>query len=105
LPGSVLLALPGSKFEFFTTPFVKRLDTAPLIDTVGFMGGMQSLDGFRWHGAVFVNSLIRYHGGELELSNTRFINCTFDFADSSRSPRVATYVTLNQSYLKIGPNN
>ena len=67
------------------------------------MNGAQTLDGFRWDGVVFVDTLIRYDGGEVELKNTRFIHCTFQMSNNPRSARVATYVALEQSHLQIGP--
>lgn len=106
LPGSVLIAVPGATFEFFATPFFRRLDNAPYVSGVGLMFGSQHLDGWRWNDVAFVNTLIRYDGGELVLNNVRFIQCTFQLAASNpRSAKVATYVALAQPYLKIGPND
>ena len=105
-PGSVFVAAPTAQpFNFFETPFFRRLANAPHMVSVGFMFGMQELDGFHWDGVAFENTLIRYEGGELELNNTRFINCTFELSDNPRSAKVATYVTLEQPYLKIGPGD
>lgn len=103
LPASVLIAGNAAPFDFFVTPFIRRLANGPQIISVGFMFGRQTLDGFHWKDVVFVNSLIRYEGGEVELQNTRFVHCTFQMSDTPRSNKVASYIALDQSYLKIGP--
>jgi hypothetical protein len=105
LPGSVLVAVPGATFEFLGTPFIRRLANGPSVTDVGFMFGSQTLDGYHWVRSAFVNTLIHYDGGELELNNTRFINCTFQMPNNERSAKVAAYVALEQSYLKIGPGD
>jgi hypothetical protein len=106
LPGSVLIAVPTEKpFNFLESPFFRVLSTAPSINDVGFMSGNQILDGFHWNRDVFVNTVIHYDGGEVELNNTRFVNCTFQMSDNPRSDKIATYVTLEQTYLKIGPGD
>lgn len=105
LPGSTLIAAPGTTFDMLTTPFFRRLNTAPSVTRVGFMNAHQELDGWRWHDVAFVNSIIRYEGGELELNNTRFIHCTFQMSDSPRSAKLANYIALGQTSLKIGPSD
>jgi hypothetical protein len=105
LPGSVLMAPPGATFDHLTTPFFRRLSNAPTVDNIGFVNAAEALDGFRWRHVAFVNVLIRYDGGELELVDTRFIKCTFQMPDSPRAAKVATYVALNQPYSKIGPDD
>jgi hypothetical protein len=105
LPGSFLVAPPGATFEFLETPFIRRLANGPSIQGVGFMNASQTLDGFHWDDVAFVSTLIRYEGGEVELRNARFINCTFQMSDSPRTAKVASYIVLDQPYLKIGPND
>ncbi len=86
-PGSVLMAPPGATFEIFQTPFIRRLANGPRIVSMGFINASQTLDGFHWDDVAFVNALIRYEGGEVELA------------------KVASYIALDQPYLRIGPND
>ena len=53
----------------------------------------QTLDGTHWLGVTFVNMRIRYKGGEVELQNVRFINCTFEFSNDPRAVEFALTLT------------
>lgn len=103
--GSILKAPPGATFDIIVTPLVRRLANDNRIAGMGFINASQTLDGFHWIDDAFMNVLIRYEGGEIELKNTRFINCTFQMSNAPRSAKVATYVALDQPYLKIGPSD
>lgn len=62
----------------------------------------QTLDGVAWKDVVFVNSRVRYHGGDLKLDHVRFVHCTFEVPESSRGAQLADYATLESGDLNIG---
>jgi hypothetical protein len=66
------------------------------------VNGSQTLDGIHWRSTIFVGIHIRYKGGEVELTNVMFINCTFDFPPTERGARVANYAALLGPRLIIG---
>ena len=52
------------------------------------------MDGFHWlNGITFVNMRIRYNGGEVELRNVRFVNCSFEIANNLRALQLASALT------------
>ena len=57
-------------------------------------GGEQLLDGIHWHNVVFAKTRIRYEGGEVELDNVRFIDCTFDLPAVQRAADLAEYAAV-----------
>jgi len=65
-------------------------------------GGIQTLDGIHWRDVVFIGTHVRYDGGEVELKNVQFVDCTFDFPYSERAIRVTDYAILKGKYLTIG---
>ncbi len=65
-------------------------------------GVTQTLDGVEWKDVVFVNSRVRYRGGDLKLDNVRFVHCTFEVPESSRGAQLADYATLESGALNIG---
>jgi hypothetical protein len=65
-------------------------------------GVTQTLDGIEWKNVVFVNSRIRYRGGDLRLDGVRFVNCTFVVPAGSRGLQMADYATLESGVLTIG---
>ena len=67
-----------------------------------FDGVTQTLDGVEWKDVVFVNSRVRYRGGDLKLDNVRFVHCTFEVPESSRGAQLADYATLENGALNIG---
>lgn len=67
-----------------------------------FLGGIQSLDGIRWHNVTFINMHIAYGGGEVELHNVNFINCTFDLPNNGNGSRLSNYAALKAEDLRIG---
>jgi hypothetical protein len=64
-------------------------------------GASQTLDGIHWHNVTFVNSRIRYEGGEVELRNVRFVNCTFGIELSGKGVRLADAMALGPVSLVI----
>jgi hypothetical protein len=72
------------------------------IQGVTLNGVTQTLDGVQWKDVVFVNSRVRYHGGDLKLDNVHFVHCTFEVPESSRGTQLADYATLESGTLTIG---
>jgi hypothetical protein len=64
-------------------------------------GVTQTLDGVEWKDVVFVNSRVRYRGGDLKLDNVRFVHCTFEVPENSRGAQLADYAALESGALKI----
>jgi hypothetical protein len=65
-----------------------------VFDNDRFDGGTQILDGIHWSNSYFVGMHIIYEGGEVELRNVRFVNCTFDLPQTKHGAAVADYVAL-----------
>ena len=64
-------------------------------------GGTQLLDGIHWHNTVFIGTHIRYDGGEVELQNVTFVNCTFDVLPNDRGVQFVDYAALDTPNLTI----
>lgn len=64
-------------------------------------GVTQTLDGIEWKNVAFVNSRIRYRGGELRLDNVHFVNCTFEVPSNGRGAQLADYAALESGMLTI----
>ena len=94
---TVLIFPPG--VQDFGTPFVRRLSDDIFIQNLTVKGGEQNLDGIHWDNVVFLDTLIKYDGDEVELHNVRFVNCAFDMPDSPRTARMANYAALQLSDL------
>jgi hypothetical protein len=86
---------PGTDFLITIDPIEKRLlSDNRFIDTIAFKNGEQTLDGFHWRNVVFVNTHIKYYGGEVELANVRFVQCTFQIVRDSHGSQMANYVAV-----------
>lgn len=86
--------------EFFQPPsalFVNRV----WVEDLTLVGGTQTLDGIHWRDVMFINAHIRYQGGELELRDVRFSNCTFEIAKTARGENVARYMALDSPVLVL----
>lgn len=63
------------------------------------------LDNVRWHNVAFVNMRIRYYGGDLDLQNVLFVNCTFEITpapkNSPRAQQLVDYAALQGSKLSF----
>lgn len=90
----------GKDYPNHLTDLSAQLDT---VNLVSINNCWQRLDNVRWHNVAFVNMRIRYFGGDLDLQNVIFANCTFDIAPTSgNSPRIQRfldYAALNQREL------
>jgi hypothetical protein len=77
-------------------PVVRTLANAPTFFGGIFVGDFadstQTLDGFRWINSTFVRFKIRYDGGEVELQNVRFVDCTFELPNDTRGNAVAAAI-------------
>jgi hypothetical protein len=67
-----------------------------------FIGGTQELDGVHWDDVTFINMRVIYKGGETEMRNVKFINCTFDLPNDINGARIADYVALIETNLRVG---
>ena len=56
--------------------------------------GVQTLDGIHWASVTFVGMRVIYKGGEVELKNVRFVNCTFEFPESPNAAKLVDYAAL-----------
>jgi hypothetical protein len=84
-------------------------NTNVLFDTVNFWtlnGASQTLDGIHWHNVSFIGAHIIYLGGDLDLQNVRFIDCTFEVParqePTPRSQQFVDYAALRQDKLIFG---
>lgn len=68
------------------------------------LGGRQRLDiGVHFKNVVFIGTRILYNGGEVDLDNVAFVNCTFDIPAQPRGFLLAQYAVLNQKSLALPP--
>jgi hypothetical protein len=71
------------------------------VEGLTFEGASQTLDGIHWKNVTFVNTRLRYEGGEVSLNNVRFVRCTFGISTDERGARLASAVALGQTSLVI----
>jgi hypothetical protein len=95
---SFTLTGPG---EFFADKrIVKSLDGGSVIAHLILRGASpgvyQSIEGFHWIDITFINVLIKYGAGDMELRNVRFVNCTFEVVPSERGSQVLEYAILSK---------
>jgi hypothetical protein len=64
------------------------------VENVTIAGAAQTMDGIRWRNVTFINTRLRYDGGELSLQNVRFVRCRFGLPNNARGAQIATAVTL-----------
>jgi hypothetical protein len=86
--------------DFFAPPS-QVLANDIWVEDLTLVGGAQTLDGIHWSDVMFIRSHLSYQGGELELRNVRFVNCTFEIAKSGRGENVARYITLDSRVLAL----
>lgn len=72
----------------------RKLERNIRVIRMTLVGGAQTLDGTHRTDVVFINTHIKYLGGEVSLSNVVFVNCTFDIAESDVDERLAEHVAL-----------
>ncbi len=71
------------------------------VEGLRFEGASQTLDGIHWKNVTFINTRLRYEGGEVSLSNVRFVRCTFGISTDERGARLASAIALGQTSFVI----
>lgn len=102
-PGAVVngSAVPSGT-DLLQTASVSMAKNSDSISGLTLDGVTQTLDGIEWKDVTFVNSRIRYRGGDLKLDNVHFVHCTFEVPSSTRGAQLADYATLESGALNIG---
>jgi len=72
------------------------------IEGIVVFGGSQTLDGIDWRSTVFINTHIRYLGGDLKLTNVTFVNCVFDAVPSPTGVKFVEYAALGLPAFNAG---
>jgi hypothetical protein len=96
----------GSKLpqneDYFRPPPTKKLSDNARVQGMTFVGASQTLDGIHWENVIFINTRIKYVGGEVELRKVLFVNCSFELPLDPRGERIANYVAQDFSAVSIG---
>lgn len=71
------------------------------VEGLTFEGASQTLDGIHWKNVTFINTRLRYEGGQVSLNNVRFVRCTFGFSTDERGARLASAIALGQTSFVI----
>jgi hypothetical protein len=71
------------------------------VEGLTFEGASQTLDGIHWKNVTFIGTRLRYEGGQVSLSNVRFVRCTFGFSTDERGARLASAIALGQTSFVI----
>ncbi len=71
------------------------------VEELTFEGASQTLDGIHWKNVTFINTRLRYEGGQVSLNNVRFVRCTFGFSTDERGARLASAIALGQTSFVI----
>jgi len=102
-PGAVVdgSAIPSGT-DIVQTRGGSLAQNADSISGLTLNGVTQTLDGIEWKDVTFVNSRVRYRGGDLKLENVHFVHCTFEVPVNTRGAQLADYATLESGALKIG---
>lgn len=103
LLGGTLLdgTLMPTSAELLEPPFSRLAADGVYVEGLRMAGAAQTLDGIHWKNVTFIETRVRYQGGETTLDNVRFVRCTFGFALSERGARLANMVALDQHALVI----
>lgn len=81
---SEILELPASR------AFADKIS----VENVTIAGAAQTLDGIHWRNVTFIDTHLRYQGGELSLQNVRFLRCRFGLPEDERGARIASAIAL-----------
>jgi len=82
-------------------PLKGLLSENVVVENAYIKGGYDVLDGIHWRNVVFIGSHIIYRGGELELRNVRFVNCTFEVPPSEHGDKFVNYAALANQFLMV----
>jgi hypothetical protein len=92
----------GQREAIKVVPPLKGLLSENVVIENGYIkGGYNVLDGIHWSNVVFIGAHIIYRGGELELKNVRFVNCTFEVPDDDKGSQITNYASLETKELVI----
>jgi hypothetical protein len=97
-------ALMPDTAEILLPPSSRAFADNVRVEDLILQGAAQTLDGVHWRNVTFVNTRLRYEGGELDLQNVHFVRCRFGFttdAGDDRSVRLANAIALGQSSITI----
>lgn len=99
---TLIFTLPPGK-DMFDLQGPKLLSRNILVSGPVFRanGSDQTLDGVHWHNVVFVGAHIKYLGGELDLQNVRFVDCTFEIVGDAKGQQFIQYAALGEDKLTI----
>jgi hypothetical protein len=96
-------SLKGSYLDATSLPEVSEILVPPSarafadnthVENVTIAGAAQTLDGIRWRNVTFIDTHLRYEGGELSLQNVRFIRCRFGLPTDARGASIANAIVL-----------
>ena len=82
-------------------PLKGLLSENVVVENAYIKGGENFLDGIHWNNVVFIGARIVYRGGEVELRNVRFVNCSFDVPPSDHAGEFVNYAALANQYLIV----
>ncbi|MGA7852560.1 MAG: hypothetical protein WCA15_04480 [Candidatus Acidiferrales bacterium] len=87
--------------EILLPPVTRLFADDVRVEGLTFEGASQTLDGIHWKNVTFVNTRLRYEGGQVSLTNVHFVRCTFGFSADERGARLASAIALGQSSFVI----
>lgn len=87
--------------EILLPPVTRLFADDVRVEGLTFEGASQTLDGIHWKNVTFINTRLRYEGGQVSLSNVRFVRCTFGFSSDERGARLASAIALGQTSFVI----
>jgi hypothetical protein len=87
--------------ELLEPPSSRTFADKVRVENLTFAGATQTLDGLRFKNVTFIGTRLRFEGGQVELQNVHFINCTFGFTTDARGARLANAVALGRTSLLI----
>lgn len=109
LPNRTTLQFAASRDEACMSPdedYPNHLTDASakfdMVNLVSINNCWVGLDNVRWKNVAFVNMRIRYLGGDLDLENVIFVNCTFELTPSPKASNLLEYAALDQQKLSVG---
>jgi hypothetical protein len=87
--------------EILLPPSSRLLVDNVRVENLTMEGAAQTLDGIHWKNVTFIETRIRYEGGEVDLRNVHFVRCTFGFSTDGPGSRLANAIALGQPSIVI----
>ncbi|HXW57157.1 MAG TPA: hypothetical protein VEJ67_15520 [Candidatus Cybelea sp.] len=87
--------------EILLPPSSRLLVDNVRVEDLTIEGAAQTLDGIHWKNVTFIETRIRYEGGEVDLRNVHFVRCTFGFSTDGPGSRLANAIALGQASIVI----